>query len=95
MIRLHAAGLTDVGQVRAGNEDSMHVGDSVFAVADGMGGHAAGEVASALALEPIADLDGRVFGDDQQAPCSRDAACTSPTSVTPGPTSCARGAWSS
>ncbi len=67
MIRLHAAGLTDVGQVRAGNEDAMHVGDSVFAVADGMGGHAAGEVASALALEPIAGLDGRVFGDDQQA----------------------------
>ena len=32
-----------------------------------MGGHAAGEVASALALEPIADLDGRVFGDDAQA----------------------------
>jgi protein phosphatase len=67
MIHLHAAGLTDVGQVRQGNEDSMHVGDSVFAVADGMGGHAAGEVASALALEPIARLDGRVFGDDAQA----------------------------
>ena len=67
MIRLHAAGLSDVGQVRRGNEDAMLVGDSVFAVADGMGGHAAGEVASALALEPIADLDGRVFGDDQQA----------------------------
>lgn len=67
MIRLHAAGLTDVGRRRAGNEDAMHVGDSVFAVADGMGGHAAGEVASALALEPIAGLDGRVFGDDEQA----------------------------
>lgn len=70
MIQLHAAGLTDVGQVREGNEDAMHVGDSVFAVADGMGGHAAGEIASSLALEPIAELDGRVFGDHDEA---RDA----------------------
>ena len=67
MIGLHAAGITDVGQQRAANEDSLHVGDSVFAVADGMGGHAAGEVASALALEPIAGLDGRVFGDVDEA----------------------------
>ena len=67
MIGLHAAGITDVGQVRSGNEDSLHVGDSVFAVADGMGGHRAGEVASALALEPIAALDGRVFGDVDEA----------------------------
>lgn len=67
MISLHAAGITDVGRVRQGNEDALHVGDSVFAVADGMGGHQAGEVASALALEPIATLDGRVFGDVEEA----------------------------
>lgn len=35
----------------------MHCGEAVFAVADGLGGHAAGEVASALALEPLADVD--------------------------------------
>lgn len=67
MIGLHAAGITDVGRQREGNEDSLHVGDSVFAVADGMGGHRAGEIASALALEPIAALDGRVFGDVDEA----------------------------
>jgi PPM family protein phosphatase len=36
---------------------------SVFAVADGMGGHLAGEVASATALDPVEELDGKVFAD--------------------------------
>ncbi len=35
MMRVHASGHTDVGQVREANEDAFHVGDSVFAVADG------------------------------------------------------------
>lgn len=70
MMRVHASGRTDVGQVREVNEDAYHVGDSVFAVADGMGGHLAGEVASSTALEPIADLDGHVYADAQDA---RDA----------------------
>jgi protein phosphatase len=43
--------------VRAGNEDSFFVGDAAFAVADGMGGHQAGEIASDAALEPLRDLD--------------------------------------
>ncbi len=67
MMRVHARGRSDVGRVRRANEDAYHVGDSVFAVADGMGGHVAGEVASSTALEPIAALDGRVFSDAQAA----------------------------
>jgi protein phosphatase len=63
MMRITAAGRSDVGRIRHANEDAFHVGDSVFAVADGMGGHLAGEVASTTALEPIARLDGRVFAD--------------------------------
>ena len=40
---------TDVGLVRDHNEDSLTVAPPVFAVADGMGGHAAGEVAREIA----------------------------------------------
>lgn len=72
-VRVTAASATDVGRVREANEDALWTGDSVFAVADGMGGHAAGEVASATALEPVAGLDGKVFPDARAA---RDALAT-------------------
>jgi PPM family protein phosphatase len=47
------AGRTDVGRQRSANEDSLVVEPPLFAVADGMGGAKAGEVASALAVEAV------------------------------------------
>lgn len=54
-MRLVASWATDVGRVRSGNEDSYLVDDvlGLFAVADGMGGHAAGEIASGTAVEAL------------------------------------------
>lgn len=56
-LTVRAYGATHTGRVRPGNEDSYLVGSDVFAVADGMGGHQAGEIASDAALEPLRELD--------------------------------------
>ena len=59
------AARTDVGLVRSHNEDSFLAQAPVFCVSDGMGGHAAGEVASAIAVAAIAE-HAPVHADDQQ-----------------------------
>jgi PPM family protein phosphatase len=52
-MKVSVGAATDIGQVREGNEDSYLILEPLYAVADGMGGHRGGEVASSLALETV------------------------------------------
>lgn len=54
-----ASARSDVGRVRTSNQDSGYAGQFFFVVADGMGGHAGGDVASGIAVRDLANLDRR------------------------------------
>lgn len=62
-VRLIWGAATDVGRVRQQNEDSFIADPRLFMVADGMGGHNAGEVASAIAVRTMLEAAGTGFTD--------------------------------
>ncbi|GAA3212820.1 PP2C family serine/threonine-protein phosphatase [Actinocorallia longicatena] len=62
-IGIRYAARSDVGMLREGNEDSAVAGARLLAVADGMGGHVGGEIASAEAIETLRKLDTDVPAD--------------------------------
>ncbi|KQT96252.1 Stp1/IreP family PP2C-type Ser/Thr phosphatase [Sanguibacter sp. Leaf3] len=64
-IALRYAALSDVGLVRSNNQDSAYAGPHLLLVADGMGGHAGGDIASSLAVASLAPLDGEAFGSSE------------------------------
>ena len=63
-IALRYAARSDLGLLRGGNEDSGYAGPRLLVVADGVGGHAAGEVASSVAVSVLATLDEEAPGGD-------------------------------
>jgi len=68
MIVLESAGMTDIGMKRKGNEDALFLDDTLglYVVADGMGGHQAGEIASQLVVKTISEYiqQSKNNGDD-------------------------------
>ncbi|MEU8569164.1 Stp1/IreP family PP2C-type Ser/Thr phosphatase, partial [Streptomyces pathocidini] len=63
-LSLHFAAGSHKGMIREGNEDSGYAGPRLLAVADGMGGQAAGEVASSEVISTLVQLDDDVPGSD-------------------------------
>ena len=67
-VRVQAASASDRGRVRDGNEDRVHVDATrgIFAVVDGVGGHASGEVAATIAVDVIAQRLSRPLWSPEQ-----------------------------
>jgi protein phosphatase len=63
-IALDYAARSDVGLVRSENQDSGYAGPHLLVVADGMGGHAGGDIASSIAIGRMVSLDGESHGGD-------------------------------
>jgi len=64
-IAFRYAARSDVGLVRANNQDSGYAGAHLLVVADGMGGHAGGDVASSVTVATLAPLDDEAHGPDE------------------------------
>jgi Serine/threonine protein phosphatase len=65
--------ISHTGKVRSNNQDSGYAGSNLFVVADGMGGHAGGDVASSLAVSRLQRLDRPYASPPEAEKALRDA----------------------
>jgi protein phosphatase len=72
-VQLVAAGESNIGRTRSSNQDSGYSGFNLFFVADGMGGHAGGDIASALVTHRVAQVDAIFDSPDAAAEAMRAA----------------------
>ncbi|MFT4157439.1 MAG: protein phosphatase 2C domain-containing protein [Microbacterium sp.] len=74
-----SAAISHTGKVRSNNQDSGYCGANLFVVADGMGGHAGGDVASSIAIGRMESLD-HAYASTDDAQASLQAAATTAAS---------------
>ncbi|MFE2771331.1 PP2C family protein-serine/threonine phosphatase [Microbacterium resistens] len=70
-----SAAISHTGKVRSNNQDSGYAGANLFVVADGMGGHAGGDVASSIAIQRLENLD-QAYSATMDAEAALQAAAT-------------------
>jgi protein phosphatase len=75
-----SAAVSHVGKIRANNQDSGYAGAHLFVVADGMGGHAGGDVASALTIKRVVEID-RAYSSANEAEFALHSALTGANAV--------------
>lgn len=76
-----SAAISHTGKVRSNNQDSGYAGSNLFVVADGMGGHAGGDVASSLAVARLAPLDQPFTSTSDAEHALRDAIADTATEL--------------
>lgn len=76
-----SAAISHTGKVRSNNQDSGYAGSNLFVVADGMGGHAGGDVASSLAIARLESLDQPFATTSEAERALRDAIADAATEL--------------